>query len=76
MTLTPYADRLAVGMSLLVLMTNVCRGLDSKTKPSAREVNTQTECVIAGASKYGSSESRALIFDCWLFVRFILHSIL
>ena len=42
MTRTPVADYLAVELSLPVLMTLVCRGLDFNTQPSAHEANALT----------------------------------
>ena len=42
MTRTPVADYLAVELSLPVLMTLVCRGLDFNIQPSAHEANALT----------------------------------
>ena len=46
-TLTPFAERLVVQMSLPVFTTKVCRGWDSNTEPSACEANTLTRCATA-----------------------------
>ena len=42
MILTPVAEYLAVELSLPVLMTLVCHGLDFNTQPSAHEANAFT----------------------------------
>ena len=46
-TLTPIAERLAVELSLPVLMTWVWRGFDSNTQPSARGDNALIQCALA-----------------------------
>ena len=44
MTFTPNAKRLTVELSLPVLTTQVCRGWDSKSQPSACGANAITHC--------------------------------
>ena len=44
MTLIPVAELLALELSLPGFTTYVCRALDSNTKPSAFNVNAQTDC--------------------------------
>ena len=44
MTLIPVAELLALELSLPGFATYVCRALDSNTKPSAFDVNAQTDC--------------------------------
>ena len=41
------AERLAVELSLPILTTKVCRGLNSNTQPSAIGTNTLTHCATA-----------------------------
>ena len=48
-TLAPNAERWAVELSLPVLTTYVCRGLDSNTQPSTSGVNALTHCPWATA---------------------------
>ena len=43
-TLIPVAELLAVELSLPGFTTQVCRGLDSNTKPSACDLNALTDC--------------------------------
>ena len=45
--LAPIAERLAVELSLTVFSTNVCRGWDSNTQPSACGENALTRCATA-----------------------------
>ena len=49
-TLTPYAKRKAVGLSLPVLMTEIGRGWDSNTQFSACGANARTHCATAAAA--------------------------
>ena len=53
-TITPVAKRLAVEMTLPVLMTWVCRGWDSNSQPFACEPNVLTDCITAVALKMWS----------------------
>ena len=46
-TLTPNAKRLAVGLSLPVFTTLICRGWDSTTSPSDSGANCLTHCATA-----------------------------
>ena len=50
MTLAPNAERLAVELSLPVLTTKVCRGLDSSTQPSACGAKALTQCCATAAA--------------------------
>ena len=47
MTLTPYAERLAVELSLPVLTIKVCHGWDSNSQPSFCGANALTHCATA-----------------------------
>ena len=46
-TLSPFAECLAVGLSLPVFTIRVCRSWDSNTQPSACKTNSLTDCAIA-----------------------------
>ena len=46
-TITIIAERLAVELSLHVFTTEVCRGCDSNTRPSASKFNALTHCATA-----------------------------
>ena len=49
-THAPIAERLAVELLLPVFTSSVCRGWDSKTQPSASEVNALAHCATAAVS--------------------------
>ena len=63
-TLTPFAERLAVRLSLSVFTTKVCRGWNSNIQPSTCEANALTDCVTAADVKNNVKLSLTVNFTC------------
>ena len=52
MTVTPFALRLAVELSLFYRLLKVCRGWDSNTQHFANGTNALTDCATAAAHPF------------------------